>query len=74
MRLDLPSYHNNGDKESLSVLSFDRIENIELQQDKFTVIPEFDPAVFFNECFGIVVGDGTKPERIILRTCVCPLF
>ncbi len=57
----------NGDKEALSILSLDRIENIELQQDKFTINPEFNPAVFFNECFGIVVGDGTKPERIILR-------
>lgn len=69
VRFERPSYRDNGngDKEALSILSLDRIENIELQQDKFTINPEFDPAVFFNECFGIVVGDGTKPERIILR-------
>ena len=69
VRFERSSYRDNGngDKEALSILSLDRIENIELQQDKFTINPEFDPAVFFNECFGIVVGDGTKPERIILR-------
>ena len=69
VRFERSSYRDNGngDKEALSILSLDRIENIELQQDKFTINPEFDSAVFFNECFGIVVGDGTKPERIILR-------
>lgn len=69
VRFDRPSYrdNSNSEKESLSILSLDRIENIELQQDKFTINPAFDPTVFFNECFGIVVGDGTKPERIILR-------
>ena len=69
VRFDRPSYKDNGnsDKEALSILSLDRIENIELQQDKFTINPGFDPAEFFNECFGIVVGDGTKPERIMLR-------
>mgnify|MGYP002620682511 CR=1 FL=1 len=69
VRFERSSYRDNGngDKDALSILSLDRIENIELQQDKFTINPEFDPAVFFNECFGIVVGDGTKPERIILR-------
>ena len=69
VRFERSSYRDNvnGDKEALSILSLDRIENIELQQDKFTINPEFNPAVFFNECFGIVVGDGTKPERLILR-------
>lgn len=64
-----PSYRDNGNgsKEALSILSLDRIENIELLQDKFTVNPEFNAVAFFNECFGIVVGDGTKPVRIVLR-------
>ena len=69
VRFDRPLYRDNGngDKEALSILSLDRIENIELLQEKFTVNPDFDAASFFNECFGIVVGDGTKPERIVLR-------
>lgn len=69
VRFDRPSYrdNNNGDKEALSILSLDRIENIELLQEKFTINPEFDAVAFFNECFGIVVGDGTQPVRIVLR-------
>lgn len=69
VHFDRPSYRDNGNgsKEALSILSLDRIENIELLQDKFTVNPEFNAVAFFNECFGIVVGDGTKPVRIVLR-------
>ena len=53
--------------KSFAVFSLDRIENIELQETKFTVDPAFDAATFFDECFGVVVGDGSKPERIVLR-------
>lgn len=69
VRFDRPSYRNNGngDKEALSVLSLDRIETIELLQEKFTINPDFDAKTFFGECFGIVVGDGTKAERIVIR-------
>lgn len=69
VRFDRPSYRDNGngDKEALSILSLDRIENIELLKEKFTINPEFDAVTFFNECFGIVVGDGTKPVHIVLR-------
>lgn len=69
VRFDRPSYRNNGnsDKELLSVLSLDRIEAIELLQEKFTINTDFDAETFFGECFGIVVGDGTKAERIVIR-------
>ena len=69
VRLDRPSYRDNGknDKEVLSIFSLDRMENIELQQTKFSVAPDFDAASYFDECFGIVIGDGTKPARIVLR-------
>lgn len=53
--------------ESVAIFSLDRIENIELQETKFTLDPEFNAAKFFDECFGVVVGDGSKPERIVLR-------
>lgn len=69
VRFDRPSYRDNGngDKETLSVLSLDRIEDIEILQEKFTINPDFDASTFFDECFGIVVGDGTQAERIVLR-------
>lgn len=68
-KLNRPFYQGGkkvGD-ESFAIFSLDRIENIELQETKFTIDPEFDAAAFFDECFGIVVGDGSKPERIVLR-------
>ena len=53
--------------EGYAIYSLDRIENIELEETRFTLKPNFDAAAFFNECFGVVVGDGSKPERIVLR-------
>lgn len=64
------SYYNDGkkvSKETFSIFSLDRIEDIVLQDTRFTVDEKFDAASFFDECFGVVVGDGTKPERIVLR-------
>ena len=57
---------NNGE-EKFAIFSLDRIENAELQQTKFTLKPDFDAADFFDECFGVVAGDGSNPERIVLR-------
>lgn len=66
---DRPSKYDNGkdEKENLFIFSLDRIEDIELQQTKFNVAPDFDAASYFDECFGIVIGDGSKPSRIVLR-------
>ncbi len=68
-RLDRPSYRDNGkdDKEVLSIFSLDRIEDLLIQETKFIINPDFDAASYFDECFGIIIGDGTKPERIVLR-------
>lgn len=67
-RMDRPSYNQeDGKSYSMAVFSLDRIENVELQQEKFVMDPDFDANEFFGECFGIVVGDGTLPERIVLR-------
>jgi hypothetical protein len=41
--------------------------NVELQKETFKIDPDFDAQEYFGECFGIVVGDGTMPERIVLR-------
>ena len=68
-KIDRPSYRDNGmdDDEALFVFAIDRIESIKIQETKFTINPDFDAASYFNECFGIIIGDGTKLERIVLR-------
>ncbi len=43
------------------------LDDIEPLETKFTCDPGFDAAAFFDECFGVVVADGTKPVRIVLR-------
>ena len=59
--------NENGKNYFMAVFSLDRIENVELQQEKFEIDSDFDANEYFGECFGIVVGDGTLPERIVLR-------
>jgi hypothetical protein len=64
-----PSYAGGEEKkeDKFAIFSLDRIEQLELQETKFTIDPDFDAAAFFEECFGVVVGDGSKPTRIVLR-------
>ena len=54
-------------RDYFAVYSFDRIQEISLTDVKFEVRDDFDAQDYFSECFGVVVGDGTPAERIILR-------
>ena len=69
-KLDHPHYPEEGDEDDddfMAVFSLDRIEQIVIQDTHFKLDPSFDAATYFNECFGIVVGDGSVPCRIVLR-------
>lgn len=58
------------DKEELSyfgVFSFDRILSMELTDIRFTMDEDFSAEEFFSECFGVVQGDDTPLERVVLR-------
>lgn len=50
-----------------AIFSFDRIEDIMLTDESFTIKKGFNATKFFSECFGVVIGDGTKAEQIVLR-------
>jgi len=52
---------------SLLVFSLDRIGKLEVLPDKYTLPEGFNAAAFFEECFGVVIGDGTEPTTIRLR-------
>ena len=68
VKLDRHHHDEKNDGDGfLSIFSLDRIEHIDLEYTRFTIDPTFDAASYFNECFGIVVADGTKPEPIVLR-------
>ncbi len=55
------------ESDYFGVFSFDRILKMSLTDVKFQVDPDFDAQAFFDECYGVLVGDGTKPERIVIR-------
>ena len=68
----LGHFHRDATKEKpesdyFGVFSFDRILDMSLTDVKFLIDPEFDAQSYFDECYGVLVGDGTKPERIVIR-------
>ena len=55
------------ERDYYAVYSFDRILEMSLTDVRFKVRDDFDAQEFFGECFGVVSGDGTPAERIVLR-------
>jgi hypothetical protein len=54
-------------ESSMSVFSLDRIVNIQLHQDKFTLDAGFDADAYFAQSFGIMVDNKVNPEKVVLR-------
>lgn len=52
---------------SLFVISFDRIQSIELTDQSFEIDQDFDAYDFFAESYGIVTNPIAKLERIVIR-------
>lgn len=51
----------------LLVFSLDRIGQLDILPDKFTLPEGLDAKAFFDDCFGVVIGDGNEPVTIRLR-------
>ena len=58
---------DNEKKDDLFIFSLDRIVRIELLQTKFSVDNTFNAEAYFNDCFGIMVDNKLKTERIVMR-------
>ena len=52
---------------SMAVFSLDRIVDVKVLQDKFTLETNFDAEEYFAQSFGIMVDTNIRPERIVLR-------
>ena len=68
----LGHFHRDATKEKpesdyFGLFSFDRVLDMSLTDIKFQIDPDFDAQVYFDECYGVLVDDGTKPERIVIR-------
>jgi len=57
----------SNDEGMKRTFSFDRMEKVELLDEKFKMDEAFDAAEFFSDSYGIVVDDRMAPERIVLR-------
>ena len=53
------------DDGGFAMFSFDRIQEITISEETFKMEHDFDASEFFGECYGVVIGDGSKPERIV---------
>ena len=55
------------DDGGFAMFSFDRMEHLTLTDETFKMDKDFDAGQFFGECYGVVIGDGSEPVRIVLR-------
>lgn len=55
------------DSGNLAIFSFDRIEDVRLEDNKFKVDEDFDAAKYFGDSYGIVVASSIDVQRVVLR-------
>ena len=51
----------------LFTMSFDRIQSLEVTDERFEYDKEFDPAAWFRDCYGIVRKPDVPVEKIVIR-------
>lgn len=57
--------------DKILVYSLDRILEMETDKEKKFKLPRtFDASVYFDECFGVIAGDGTNVENVKLKVSV----
>ena len=57
--------------DKILVYSLDRILELEADNEKKFKLPRtFDASVYFDECFGVIAGDGTNVENVKLKVSV----
>ena len=53
--------------EYFRMFSFDRIQEIELTDEKFEIAPDFSAEEYFQDYYGAMVSDSVKRERVVVR-------
>jgi hypothetical protein len=51
----------------MAIFSFDRILEIKMSNEKFKVDEDFDAASYFSDCFGVMLDENSKPEKVLIR-------
>lgn len=63
-------------KEEMRVYSFDRMSNLQILEDKFTMDKNFNAKEFFRYAWGVRVEPNNPPVKILLKvkSVQCPYF
>ena len=51
----------------LATFSLDRILEIKISHEKFKFDEDFDAADYFSDCFGVMLDENSKPEKVLIR-------
>ena len=51
----------------MATFSIDRMLEIKMSNEKFKIEEDFDAASYFSDCFGVMLDENSKPEKIVIR-------
>lgn len=54
-------------RDEIKIYGLDRLEEARATDSTFKLPKDFNAEDFFATYYGVVIGDGTKPERIVIR-------
>ena len=55
------------DDRGMATFSIDRMLEITISNEKFKLDEDFDAASYFSDCFGVMLDENSKPEKIVIR-------
>ena len=50
-----------------ATFSIDRMLEIKIGNEKFKIDEDFDAASYFSDCFGVMLDENSKPEKVLIR-------
>lgn len=50
-----------------ATFSLDRMLEIKMSDEKFKFDEDFDAASYFSDCFGVMLDENSKPEKVVIR-------
>ena len=51
----------------MATFSIDRMHEITICNEKFRFDEDFDAASYFSDCFGVMLDENSKPEKVLIR-------
>lgn len=53
--------------QGMATFSVDRMLDIKISNDKFKLEEDFDVASYFSDCFGVMLDENSKPQKVLIR-------